>query len=527
MEASPPIETQSRMARLKRGPRTLKSAVERQIRDMLIVWPMRLFVFFLRLLYGFRAQGLENLPSKGPFILGLSEFSLFATVLSGWLAVMQIIKFHAVKPDAIMTYIQEELWSFGFMRTALDDKARGRYAPLEPHDAGRLALSLLDGYRTLQKQGIVIINPEGDMPWDGRPMPMGGAMVWLALHTGAPVVPALVSPGAYDIWPRWQAGPSARGTMKMVIGKPLYLCERPILHVTDAQMAEAAARVKSEWDNIRYGQEGLSGWMGPVLRNGRPLTEPLLLPSPPESLGGNAAAGHGTGHAQLPVTKRGMAQLLWRCPICHAEDALLHRRPRWRASRLACRACGTVWSIRRLPGHDFRLAVLAGPSEALGVDMALCQWYDTMKKDFRPEARTIAGLDLLPGEEAYLAADQVTLLPHRPNPLFDGWQEQEAPAAKPVGKTQLADWMSIGVGRLILTNQRAHWQGADRQLDFYWPRVASVHLWSINALGLHYGTARYRFTLDGEVGAKWLTYAGTLARQTAERTGCRVTVSAF
>ncbi|MBU0702662.1 MAG: hypothetical protein KKC18_02205 [Chloroflexi bacterium] len=51
--------------------------------------------------------------------------------------------------------------------------------------------------------------------------------------------------------------------------------------------------------------------------------------------------------------------------------------------------------------------------------------------------------------------------------------------------------------------------------------------WFFNTLGINYGTAPYQFKLGQEVGLKWLTYAGTLALQSAERDGHVVTATPF
>ena len=121
----------------------------------------------------------------------------------------------------------------------------------------------------------------------------------------------------------------------------------------------------------------------------------------------------------------------------------------------------------------------------------------------------------------------VELSSHRPNALLDGWTGREPPQAQPPGLRQLADWESIGEGRLLLTSHRLLWQGPPGELDFVWSSVRSVALWLINTLGINYGTAPYRFSLGREVGMKWLTYAGTLALQAAERDGHTITVTPF
>jgi hypothetical protein len=150
-----------------------------------------------------------------------------------------------------------------------------------------------------------------------------------------------------------------------------------------------------------------------------------------------------------------------------------------------------------------------------------------MKRDFRPMPIPVSGLDLMPGEETYLEAEPVTLLPHQPSTLFEGWTERLAPRSQAPGRQELAGWASLGEGRCVLTSHRLVWQGPQGELDFDWSSITAVYLWLVKSLGINHGTARYRLGLDRDVGLKWLTYMGTLAQQAAERDGHKVTVSPF
>ena len=116
---------------------------------------------------------------------------------------------------------------------------------------------------------------------------------------------------------------------------------------------------------------------------------------------------------------------------------------------------------------------------------------------------------------------------HRPNALLDGWTGREPPQAQPRGQPPAADWPSVGEGQLLLTSHRLLWQGPPGELDFMWPSMRAVSLFMLNTLGIQYGTAPYQFKLGPEVGLKWLTYAGTLAGQAAERDSRVVTVTPF
>jgi 1-acyl-sn-glycerol-3-phosphate acyltransferase len=495
------------------------------VRRVVISAPWHLSAFIFRLLYGFYVEGEENIPPEGPFILALNEYSPIAMLVSGWISIVLLEKMLSQNPGNTISYMQEELFAFGYFREALgsthEERTEGGFAALTPHAAGRLALSLLDGYRALRNDGLVIMNPEGDAPWDGRPLPLGNALAWLGLYTAAPILPALCSVGAYDIWPRWQVLPSLRGKLVLSIGQPFRLCDTPMNKVTDEDIEKANTRIQTKFDLIRYGPRGVSAWAGPPLQDGVSVEQPIQIRPAPVAVEPAASDG------RVPLLRRGVALLLWRCPVCHTNDALIHERRRLRPQVVSCQACDTRWEVRHVPGKDFRLKVVAGAPDLVGLDMALSTWYDETRRDFQPSPVSVPDVDLLPDEEVYLEVSGASLSPYRPNALFDGWTGREPPQAQLPGRRQLADWGSLGEGRLLLTSHRLLWQGPPGELDFMWPSTRAVSLWLLNTLAIVYGTAPYRFSLGQEVGLKWLTYAGTLALQAAEREGHTVTTSPF
>jgi 1-acyl-sn-glycerol-3-phosphate acyltransferase len=503
------------MGRLK----SLWDALVSSISELLIMAPWALAAFILRLLYGYQIEGTENIPPEGPFIVLTGEYTGLGMLATNWLNTL-IARKATHRGESTMFYMQEFLWSMPYFH---EMAAKTTLAPLVPHAAGRLSLNLLDGLRALRNDGIVIMNPEGDVSWDGRPAPVRLGAAWLSLHTAAPLVPALCSTGEYDVWPRWQAWPSVRGRFVVTVGQPFRLCDTPQEQVTNEDVAQATARIQAEFDRMRYGPGGPGEWAGPPLRDGVPVEQPIQLRPASEPV----VASQVASNTQSPLRKRGVTLLLWRCPVCHNNDALIHEHPRFRPQSVSCQACGTRWEMRRVVGKDFRLKVVEGPPDLVGLDMALLTWYDEMKRGFQPSPISVSGVDLLPREEVYLQASDAALLPHRPNALLDGWTGREPPQAQPPGQPPLADWPSVGEGRLLLTSHRLLWQGPPGELDFMWSSVRAVSLWLINTLGINYGTAPYQFKLGQEVGLKWLTYAGTLARQVAERDGHVVTVTPF
>ena len=204
-----------------------------------------------------------------------------------------------------------------------------------------------------------------------------------------------------------------------------------------------------------------------------------------------------------------MALVLWRCPVCVTDDALVHKRPLIGRKSVICNACGTRWGVRREIGKDCRLKVVDGPSDVVGLEMSLSAWYDEMR----------AGFELRQGERVYLDLGDVPLAPYRPHPLCDGYTGRQPPQTTPRGRRAYSDFEEIGEGRLLLTDERILWQGPDGELDFEWADVTAVHLWKYNDLGIRYGSARYGFSLGDTAGLKGVTYAAALGQLVADRDG--------
>ena len=493
--------------------------------------PWEFIVLVLRLMYGFRVKGLENIPTDGPLVLLIREPSLIGVLVSGWISIRVRLQVLKDRQDKSVQFMQETLYAIPYFRSLLSRSELGRYSSLVSHSAGRMALGLVDGYRVLLDGGLTILNPQGEGAWHGRPLPTGHSVAWLSLHTGAPILPAVCSIGAYDIWPRWSIRPSLRGRLELTIGEPIQLVDTPLKQVTPQQLDEASAHIAAQVERLCYGPGGVPDWVGEPMRGGRPVEGQLRVRLPEEeAASARAEFGRQTAPSkgeQPSAWKRGIAQLLWRCPVCAANDALVQERRWFKPPILRCRACRTQWVVRRYMRRDFRLEVVDGPPHLMGVDMALSSWYDAMLQDLEPHPISVSGLDLLPGEQVYLAADDVSLTPHRPNPLLEDWAEREAPQEQPPGRPEMADWASLGSGRLLLTSQRLVWQGTEREVDFRWSAMRAIYLWLINTVGINYGSARYRMTLGREVGLKWLSHLAMFAREASERGGHRLTVSPF
>jgi hypothetical protein len=506
-------------------------SLEEFIVKTLIIAPWYIMSFIFRLMYGFRLENCERIPSDGPFILILKEPSIVGMFTSGYISITVINPLMFKKnPTPVISFMQDMLFHFAYF--TITTRMAERYGwpqdmrALVPHGgSGLIAMGLLDALHLLREGGVVVMNPEGDARWDGRAMPIGNSTAWMGLHSAAPIVPAVCTIGAYEVWPMWTLRPFLRGHVTIKVGEPFKLTDTPLDTITEEDMAAASERIRVIYEELAYGEGGVDAWVGPVKRNGKPIDEPVQLQQPAHDL----VPADQWVHDPYSVSpfRRGVAGLLWRCPVCHTNDALIHMRPLFGTQTVSCQACDTGWELRGLMGHDFRMQVVKGAPELIGLDMPLSTWYEKMKVDFQPAPIPTTGVDLLPGEEVYLEVADVPLEPHKPSALYEEWNEREAPKSQPPALQVAGEWDSIGEGRLLLTSHRLLWKSPQRELDFYWSSISSVHNFALNTLGIGYVSARYRFALQGENGLKWLTYAGTLAQRTAELNHHKVIVQPY
>lgn len=254
---------------------------------------------------------------------------------------------------------------------------------------------------------------------------------------------------------------------------------------------------------LRFGPGGLEAWAGPQTNRSddvsrlaamSPVSQPKarILPS------------------STPAWRQGIPLLLWRCPICRIEGSLAQKGRLFSIQSLDCRACGSAWAVIRKPEKDFRLRVIRGPRSLIGLDLPLSGWYDEMKRGFVPSPLPRRGKESTPDEEAYLQTNRARLFLDRSISLDQDWAGREAPDRELPPRA--GDWRRIGPGKVTLTNRRLIWESPEGSLDFWWPRVRTLHLRSYYLLGLGYGVTTYRFLFLRESALRWLTYASELVK---------------
>jgi hypothetical protein len=217
--------------------------------------------------------------------------------------------------------------------------------------------------------------------------------------------------------------------------------------------------------------------------------------------------------------------LLWRCPLCHVKDALQHMVHWFRNDEVECRACNTVWEVRRVLGRDFRLRVIRGEPSTIGKEKALAGWYDLMKAGLRLVPRSEVDVSLEAGEDCYLHSRMTELLMEEDNPLLELWTE-EAPWASE-RDPGLSFTKKAGSGQLWLTSDRFIWMSGEQRLTFRLTRVMAAYAQGNRFFAIIYGQRLYKLKFRQESILKWLTYTALVAQRLEQVTDHRIALSNY
>lgn len=213
----------------------------------LLYWGIRAITRILsivgRVLYGVRVEGLGNIPKQGPYILIFNELNQIGTafimVLISRLILLGII-------EDIVPFGAEEVWTVipGLAR-------RGGMLPVQ-YGRGMSAPVLLAGLQGIRAGKVVVINPSGDLCWDGRMSVPHSGTVWLALKSGVPLVPVVSTQGAYEVWPVWADRPHLTGRFEVRVGKPFTLSDGPCNDIDEGLLWAGRRRVHEELTTLTY-----------------------------------------------------------------------------------------------------------------------------------------------------------------------------------------------------------------------------------------------------------------------------------
>jgi hypothetical protein len=215
--------------------------------------------------------------------------------------------------------------------------------------------------------------------------------------------------------------------------------------------------------------------------------------------------------------------LLWRCPLCATNDALVHLERWFRPDLVRCRACQAEWLVRRVPGDNFYLRLVRAES-GVGDERSITAWYDAMKQSVRLVPINVQAAAWPASETLYLASGRVELQAEANDPLF--FSVPQSLAASRLDKRQL-EGKPVGQGRLFLGSHHLVWQGDDSHCVFSHTRLDSAFALLNYGLMLMIERRLYTVYFLEESPLKWIMYLALVARQVEAETGHRIATSHF
>lgn len=200
-----------------------------------------LFMLFTNLwartCYRLRVEGKENVPRTGRCVIVANHAGKM---------LVDLVLFPALWPrrrPVLVMYWQPKagraprtmVWGASVFPVIIAGQ-RGRGTALK---ATREILRALDG------EEAVFMMLEGEVSWHGRLNPPRPAPAWVALRSGALVVPCAIL-GTYDAWPRWQEKFHRTGKITVRIGQPFTLTDSPPQRITPEMLERAGERITNE-----------------------------------------------------------------------------------------------------------------------------------------------------------------------------------------------------------------------------------------------------------------------------------------
>jgi 1-acyl-sn-glycerol-3-phosphate acyltransferase len=165
-------------------------------------WPLARFL--LHLLFGYRTEGAEKVPEKGPVILAANHLSILDPIAIG-AGIKRPVSFLA-RADVfrlpVLSWLLPRLYAI-------------------PVERGTGDLSAIKGaIRALERGMAFGIFPEGTRSRSGRLQPFKTGVAAIAFRTGSPVVPVAVV-GSEKAWPVGRKLFRLRRPIRVVYGDPI------------------------------------------------------------------------------------------------------------------------------------------------------------------------------------------------------------------------------------------------------------------------------------------------------------------
>ncbi len=201
---------------------------------------LRIFRRIFRLWSGLRAEGLENLPKNGPYILAVNHECHLDNLF-----VACLLPENVQRKMAVLS--KKEHFAHWLTRFV------AKLCHGIPVDRAQVLASVLGiCFQTLKNGNVLLIHPEGTRSPDGRLQPFRRGTAILARHAACPVVPVHID-GGHEFWPKHSFIPRRRSRITVTIGTPVdpkTVATQSIRDFTRQLMANIAALGREESQRI-------------------------------------------------------------------------------------------------------------------------------------------------------------------------------------------------------------------------------------------------------------------------------------
>ena len=185
-------------------------------------------------LFRFSVRGVENLPPHGAYLICPNHQSYLDGALVASAMPYSVIK-------RFLTLGWPAFFSGGIR--ALLARATN-CVPIDPDT--NLRRAMIVSAAALQQGKVVLIFPEGGLPWDGKLQPFKKGPVILAHELNVPIVPVGIT-GTFAIWPKGRRGPRRLGRVRLTIGRPIVIDAQSLAAKTaDQAVEEIAGRLRED-----------------------------------------------------------------------------------------------------------------------------------------------------------------------------------------------------------------------------------------------------------------------------------------
>ena len=155
----------------------------------LVTFSRIFYLMYFKLMHGFKASGIKNIPLEGPVLLAPNHQSFYDAPLVA-IRAPRLVTFMALKK-----YCDSKIYGWYIKNT-------GTF----PIDGANDRLAYRNMLTTLTSGNCLTVYPEGSRSADGELGELQTGPARMALNTGTPIVPVSII-GAYEAWPRTNSFP--------------------------------------------------------------------------------------------------------------------------------------------------------------------------------------------------------------------------------------------------------------------------------------------------------------------------------